>query len=88
LEEPAASIFKVEVIQVENWIFILGFCILLRVLYQGYQKNHPSQQLFRVFILYIFLPLHVTALVGHLQVEYTFILGSYFTHNGSVVLCY
>jgi hypothetical protein len=22
-------------------IFILEFCILLRVLYQGYQKNHP-----------------------------------------------
>jgi hypothetical protein len=26
--------------------FILGFCILLRVLHQGYYKNHPSQQLF------------------------------------------
>jgi hypothetical protein len=26
-------------------IFILGFCILLRVLYQGYWKNRPSQQL-------------------------------------------
>jgi hypothetical protein len=37
------------------------------------------------FILYIFLPLYVSALVGHLQAEYTIILGSYFTHNGSVV---
>jgi hypothetical protein len=40
------------------------------------------------FIFYIFLPLHVSALGGHLQAEYTIILGSYFTHNGSVVLCY
>jgi hypothetical protein len=38
------------------------------------------------FIFFIFLPLHVPALVGHLQVEYTIILGSYLTHNGSVVL--
>jgi hypothetical protein len=28
--------------------FISGFCILLRVLYQGYWKNHPSQQLFKL----------------------------------------
>jgi hypothetical protein len=35
-----------------------------------------------VFILYILL-LHVSALVGHLQVEYTIILGSYFTHKTS-----
>jgi hypothetical protein len=28
----------------------LGFCILLRVLYQGYWKNRRSQQLFKVFI--------------------------------------
>jgi hypothetical protein len=40
------------------------------------------------FIFYIFLPLHVSALAGHLQAEYTIILGSYFTHNRSVVLCY
>jgi hypothetical protein len=30
--------------------FILGFCILLRVLYQVYWKNRPSQQLFKVFM--------------------------------------
>jgi hypothetical protein len=30
--------------------FILGFCILLRILYQGFWKNRPSQQLFKVFI--------------------------------------
>jgi hypothetical protein len=40
------------------------------------------------FIFYIFLPLHVSALAGHLQAEYTTILESYLTHNGSVVLCY
>jgi hypothetical protein len=44
---------------------ILGFCILLRVLYQGYWKNRPSQQLFKVFILFPFPPLHVSALAGH-----------------------
>jgi hypothetical protein len=32
--------------------------------------------------------LHVSALAGHLQAEYTIILGSYLTHNRSVVLCY
>jgi hypothetical protein len=32
------------------------------------------------------LPLRVSALVGYLQAEYTIILGSCFTHNGSVVL--
>jgi hypothetical protein len=31
-------------------ILILGFCFLLRVLYQGYWKNCPSQQLFKMFI--------------------------------------
>jgi hypothetical protein len=40
------------------------------------------------FIFDIFLQLHVSALDGHLQAEYTIILGSYFTYNGSVVLCY
>jgi hypothetical protein len=40
------------------------------------------------FIFYIFLPLHVSAIAGHLQAEYTIILGSYLTHNGFVVLCY
>jgi hypothetical protein len=33
---------------------ILGFYILLRVLYQGYWKNSPSQQLFKVFIYIYF----------------------------------
>jgi hypothetical protein len=40
------------------------------------------------FIFHIFLPLHVSALAGHLQAEYKIILGSYFTHSGSVVFCY
>jgi hypothetical protein len=42
-------------------IFILGFCILLRVLYQGYQKNRPSQQLFKAFIVFILRPYTSTA---------------------------
>jgi hypothetical protein len=39
-----------------NYIFILRFCILVCVLYQGNQKNLPSQQLFKAFIYisYIF----------------------------------
>jgi hypothetical protein len=32
----------------------LGFYILLCVLYQGYWKNRPSQQLFKVFIYIYF----------------------------------
>jgi hypothetical protein len=32
--------------------FILGFCILLRVLYQGDWKSRPPRQLFKAFILY------------------------------------
>jgi hypothetical protein len=38
----------------EQEAFILEFCILLRVLYQGYRKNRPSQQLFKVFIYIYF----------------------------------
>jgi hypothetical protein len=32
--------------------FILGFYMLFRLLYQDYWKNHPSQQLLKVIILY------------------------------------
>jgi hypothetical protein len=46
------------------------------------------QGVYSYFIFYIFLPRHVSAIAGHLQAEYTIILGSYLTHNGSVVLCY
>jgi hypothetical protein len=42
-ENYAASIFRVKAYEV---IYILGFCILLHVLYQGYWKNRPLQQLF------------------------------------------
>jgi hypothetical protein len=51
--------------------FILGFCSLLSVLYQGYQKNRLSQQLFKVFIVLILQPLHVSAFIGHPQAEHT-----------------
>jgi hypothetical protein len=37
-----------------NILFILGFRILLHVLYQSYWKNRPSQQLFKVFIYVYF----------------------------------
>jgi hypothetical protein len=40
-----------------------------------------------MFIHIYLLLLHVSALVGHLQVEYTIIAGSYCAYNGSVVLC-
>jgi hypothetical protein len=36
--------------------------------------------------MFILLPLHVSAHVGHLQAEYTTISGSYFRYNLSVVL--
>jgi hypothetical protein len=37
----------------------------------------------RVYFIFYIFPLHVSALAGHLQEEYTIILGSYFTHwNG------
>jgi hypothetical protein len=38
-------------------IFVLGPCILLRVRYQGYWKNRPSQELFKVYI-HIYLALY------------------------------
>jgi hypothetical protein len=40
-----------------------------------------------MFIHINLLLLHVSALVGHLQVDYTIIAGSYCTYNESVVLC-
>jgi hypothetical protein len=56
---------------------------------QGYYKTRLSQQLHGVYCIFCtFLTLHVSALVGHLQAEYTIILRSYFTHNESVVLNY
>jgi hypothetical protein len=48
----------------------------------------PCNNFLIMFIhVYFFLPLHVSALVGHLQAEYTNISGSYFTYNGSIVPC-
>jgi hypothetical protein len=40
----------------------LVLCILLPVLYQGYWKIRPSQQLFKVFIYIFISPLYVSAL--------------------------
>jgi hypothetical protein len=36
--------------EAQTVVFILRFCILMRVLYEDYWKNRPSQQLFKVFI--------------------------------------
>jgi hypothetical protein len=39
--------------------------------------------------LYVFLsPLHVSALVGYLQVEYAIIFGKYLTTKDAMFLCY
>jgi hypothetical protein len=46
-------------------------------------RNNSSRSLF-IFIS----ALHVSALAGHLQAEYTIIFGKLFHYNGSVVLCY
>jgi hypothetical protein len=41
------------------------------VLYQGYQENCLSQQLFKAFIVFVLRPLHVSAFTGHHQAEHT-----------------
>jgi hypothetical protein len=70
-------------------LFVLGFCILFCALSSFLKEPSLATILQGIyFIFYIFLPLHVPALVGHLQAEYTTILGSYFSYNESVVLCY
>jgi hypothetical protein len=38
---------------------------------QGYQKNRPLQQLFKVFNVFILRLLHVSALGGHHQAKHT-----------------
>jgi hypothetical protein len=39
-------------------------------IHRGYWENCLSQQLFKVFIYIYILPLHVSALAGHLQAEH------------------
>jgi hypothetical protein len=56
-------------------LLLLKKNIELNFPYQGYWKNRPSQQLFKVLILFI-SQLHVSVLAGHLQEEYTIILGN------------
>jgi hypothetical protein len=48
-------------------IFILGLCILLRVLSRLPEELSLSTTLRGVYLIYILLPLHASALVGHLQ---------------------
>jgi hypothetical protein len=52
-------------------VFIFGFCILLRVLSRLLEEPSLATSLKGVYFIYILLPLHVSALVGHLQAEYT-----------------
>jgi hypothetical protein len=58
-----------------------AFCYayFIKVIRRTVPRNNTSWCLFYI------LPLHVSALVGHLQAEYTIILGSYCNYNGSVV---
>jgi hypothetical protein len=60
---------------------------MLRELSRLVEEPPLATTLKGVYFIYILLPLHVSALVGHLQAEYTLISGSYSTYNGSVVLC-
>jgi hypothetical protein len=57
-------------------IFILRFYILLRVLSRLLEEPSLATTLQGVYFIYILLLLHGSALVGHLQAEYTVILGS------------
>jgi hypothetical protein len=74
-----------------QWDYVLlgggGFCILLRVLYQGYRKNRPSQQLFNVFI-YIYFTATCFGPRWPSSGGIHNIFGKLPHYNGSVVLCY
>jgi hypothetical protein len=52
-------------------VFSFDFCILLRVLSRLLEEPFLATSLKGVYFIYILLPLYVSALVGHLQVEYT-----------------
>jgi hypothetical protein len=54
-------------------VFIFGFCILLLL-----EEQSLATTLKAGYFIYISLLLHVSALVGHLQVECTIISGCYF----------
>jgi hypothetical protein len=57
---------------------MFGFLILLLVLSRLLEDPSLATTLKGVYFNYILLPLHVSTLVGHLQVEYTSVSGSYF----------
>jgi hypothetical protein len=59
----------------------------IKVIRRTATRNNFSRCLFYIifYIFFYILPLHVSAIVGHLQAEYSIILGSYFSYNGSVV---
>jgi hypothetical protein len=49
----------------------LGFCIMLCILSRLLEEPSLTTTLKDVYFIYILLPLHVSALVGHLQAENT-----------------
>jgi hypothetical protein len=50
---------------------ILSRILITKSENQGYQKNRLSQQLFKVLFVLKLRPLHVSAFIGHPQVEHT-----------------
>jgi hypothetical protein len=68
-------------------LFILGFCIVLRVLYQGYRKIRPSQQPFKAFI-YIYFAATCFRPRWPSSGGIHNISGKLPHYNGSTVLCY
>jgi hypothetical protein len=53
-------------------IFSFECCILLRVLLRLFRRAVPHNNIFKMFVLLLFLyPLHGSAPVGHPLVEYT-----------------
>jgi hypothetical protein len=62
-----------------GWGGSASYCAyFIKVIRRTVPRNNSSR-----FLFYISLSLHVSALAGHLQAEYTIILGSY-----CIVLCY
>jgi hypothetical protein len=50
-------------------LLIFGFCILLRLLSRLLEEPSLATTLKDVYFIYILLPLHISALIGHLQAE-------------------
>jgi hypothetical protein len=65
------------------------FGVLLHVLYQGYWKDRPSQQLFKVFIIYLFRSyIFGPRWPSSGAIHNYFFSGSYLTTTEPLFLCY